>query len=288
MLQKIKHTLELVRFSHSIFALPFALGSMVIAADGFPQQLLILKIIIAMVAARTMSMAFNRWIDADIDSKNPRTASRHIPAGILSKRYVIGLTFLMLVIFELVCLWINPLVFQLSPIALAVLLGYSLCKRFTSLSHFVLGLALGISPVGAWIAVTGQFSWIPVLLCVAIVIWVGGFDIIYALQDEAFDRQSGLHSMVVRLGRKRAVILACFLQLGMLFPLAQFGLQTGLKGPYNGFLGVILAIQLIMCILVIQLYIRKRLTPSPKLGNLLLMLNGLTGVAFLLACLFGI
>lgn len=284
MLQKFRHTLELVRFSHSFFALPYALGVMLVAAQGLPPWQTVIKILIAMVAARTMAMAFNRWLDAEIDAHNPRTAKRHIPAGILSRHYVLGLTIAMAIIFVLTCLLINPLAFYLSPIALLILLGYSACKRFTHLAHFVLGLALGISPVGAWIAVTGEFSWAPVWVCAAVILWVGGFDIIYAIQDEAVDRKSNLHSMVVKLGVYKSVVLASILMFAMLAPLAVFGRLAQLSTLYSLTLVGILATT--GCILkrVWAIYVYMTIPDGPAQGERLLMLNGVTGFVFLVGC----
>lgn len=284
MLTKLRHTLELVRFSHSLFALPYALGVMLVAAHGLPPWQIIVKILIAMVAARTMAMAFNRWLDAEIDARNPRTAQRHIPAGILSRHYVLGLTIAMGIIFGLTCLLINPLAFYLSPIALLILLGYSACKRFTHLAHFVLGLALGISPVGAWIAVTGEFSWAPVWVCAAVILWVGGFDVIYAIQDEAVDRNSNLHSMVVTLGVYKSIVLASILMLAMLAPLALFGLTTRLPPPYYFALVSMLAVTSVILKRVWAIYVYKTIPDGPAQGERLLMLNGVTGLVFWVGC----
>lgn len=288
MLQKFRHTLELVRFSHSIFALPYALGVMLVAAHGLPPWQIIVKILIAMVSARTMAMAFNRWLDAEIDAKNPRTAKRHIPAGILSRHYVLGLTIAMGIIFVLTCLLINPLAFYLSPIALIILLGYSACKRLTYYTHFVLGLALGIAPVGAWIAVTGAFSWAPVWVCAAVMLWVGGFDMIYAIQDEAVDRHSNLHSMVVKLGVYKSVILASIVMVAMLPPLAAFGRITQLSALFYLALLGMLAVTATIIKRVWALYVTKTIPDSPAQGERLLMLNGLTGLVFLVGCFLSI
>lgn len=284
MLAKLRHTFELVRFSHSIFALPYALGAMFVAAKGWPSQGVIIKILIAMVAARTMAMAFNRWLDAEIDARNPRTAERHIPAGTLNRQYVMGLTIAMAVIFVLTCLLINPLAFYLSPIAIIVLLGYSACKRFTHFAHFALGLALGISPVGAWIAVTGEFDWAPVWVCVAVMLWVGGFDIIYAIQDEQFDKDSQLHSMVTRLGRPCACTLAFALLFAMFLPLVVFGALAQLGIVYFIAIVAMVVINGLIVRRASAIYLKKRLTDSPRQANFLLMLNGLAGLAFLAGC----
>lgn len=288
MFTKLRNTLELVRFSHSIFALPYALGVMLVAAHGLPPWQIVVKILIAMVSARTMAMAFNRWLDAEIDARNPRTAGRHIPAGILSPRYVLGLTVAMAVVFVLTCLLINPLAFYLSPVALIVLLGYSACKRFTHLAHFVLGLALGISPVGAWIAVTGQFSWAPVWVCLAVILWVGGFDVIYAMQDEQFDRELKLHSMVTRLGRPRACQVAFVLLFAMLPPLIVFGVLAHLGVLYDIALVIMVATNVLIARRASVIYLKQTIPDGPQQGNFLLMLNGLTGVAFLIGCMLSL
>lgn len=284
MLTKLRHTLELIRFSHSIFALPYALGAMVIAAHGLPSGQIFLKILIAMVAARSMAMAFNRWLDAEIDARNPRTAERHVPAGLLSRQYVMGLTITMAVIFVLTCLLINPLAFYLSPIAIIVSLGYSACKRFTHYAHFVLGLALGISPVGAWIAVTGELDWTPVWVCLAVMVWVGGFDIIYAIQDEEFDKDSKLHSMVTRLGRPCACTLAFALLFAMFPPLVVFGALAQLGAVYYVAIVAMVVINGFIVQRASAIYLKKRLTDGPRQANFLLMLNGLAGLAFLVGC----
>lgn len=284
MLHKFRHTLELVRFSHSIFALPYALGAMLVATHGLPPWQVVVKILIAMVSARTMAMAFNRWLDAEVDARNPRTARRHIPAGILSRHYVLGLTITMAIIFVLTGLLINPLAFYLSPIALLIVLGYSYCKRFTHFAHFVLGLALGISPVGAWIAVTGEFSWTPVWVCAAVILWVGGFDVIYAIQDEAVDRATRLHSMVVTLGIYKSVVLASVLMLAMPAPLAVFGRMTHLSTLYSLALVGILVTTGIILKRVWAIYVHKTIPDGPAHGERLLMLNGLTGLVFLVGC----
>lgn len=196
-------TLRLVKFSHSIFALPFALMGAWLAAGGLPDPATLALIVVAAVAARTAAMAFNRFIDRDIDAGNPRTAGREIPSGQLSPGYAAGLTVAASAAFVGAAFALNSLAGMLSPAVLAVLLGYSLVKRFSSLVHFVLGLALGLAPLGAWIAVRGDFegNLLPVLLLFATVwTWVAGFDLIYSCQDAEFDASRGLHSIPARLG----------------------------------------------------------------------------------------
>lgn len=230
--RKIRQTAEMVKFSHSIFALPFALASMLIAAGGIPPGRLVFLVIMAMVTARNAGMSFNRWLDASIDAKNPRTASRHIPRGLLSPGFVLAFSIVNAALFVWVASRINMLCFWLSFPTLGVLFFYSHTKRFTSLSHLVLGLALGMSPIGAWIAVTGTLAFAPVLLGVAVVFWVAGFDMIYATQDYDFDRKEGLHSLVVRLGLKNALRVARVFHAATVVLLLLFGNLLSLGWPY--------------------------------------------------------
>jgi 4-hydroxybenzoate polyprenyltransferase len=197
---KISVFLEMIKFSHTIFALPFALTGALLAAGGIPSGRQIVWIVLAMVGARTAAMAMNRLIDAEIDAHNPRTAVRAIPAGLIGK----GLTFGFIVASTALMLWaaymLNPLCLKLSPIALFFLILYSYCKRFTSLAHVVLGICLGAAPIGAWVAIRGAIEAPALLLGCIVLFWVAGFDILYALQDLDFDRAAGLHSIPVKLG----------------------------------------------------------------------------------------
>jgi len=192
--------LEMIKFSHTIFALPFALTGALLAAGGIPSGEKIFWIVMAMVGARTAAMGLNRLIDAEIDGRNPRTRGRAIPAGLLGKGTVAGFIVLSILLLLYAAARLNPLCLKLAPVALFFLVLYSYCKRFTALAHIVLGLCLGAAPVGAWIAVRGEVSPAPVLLGLAVLFWVAGFDILYALQDLEFDRQAGLHSVPVMLG----------------------------------------------------------------------------------------
>ena len=198
----IARALQFVRFSHTIFALPFALGSMLVAARGVPSWKTVALIVLAMVFARTAAMTFNRLADWKIDQANPRTEGRHrlIPRGV-----AIVLLVASTVAFVVAASFINRLCFVLSPVALAIVFFYSFTKRFTSFSHFFLGLALSVSPVGAWLAVTGHFAFSPLVLALAVLLWVAGFDIIYATQDHEFDRAAGLRSLVGPLGIPRSL-----------------------------------------------------------------------------------
>lgn len=235
----MKDYLGLVRFSHTLFAMPFALASMVWASQGLPNPLTFLLIVLAMITCRNAAMAFNRLVDADIDKANPRTAKRHIPAGILSRRQVGGFLAANAVGFIAVTWFINGLAFALSVPTLIAVCGYSLTKRFTSYSHFFLGLAIGISPVGAWIAVRGGFSWEPLALCLALLLWIAGFDIIYATQDYEFDRSRKLNSMVVRFGIPGSLAAAKAAHAAMWLVLLLIGWKGELGMPFQASLGLV-------------------------------------------------
>jgi len=200
---------RMIKFSHSIFAMPFALAAFVLAArrGGFDGEKLF-WVIVAMVGARSAAMGFNRWLDADIDAKNPRTNSRELPRGALSKGQVLAFVIASIAVFAFAAFRLNPLCFALSPVALAIVCGYSFTKRFTMLSHVVLGLSLAIAPMGAWLAVRGQFELTPIPIGLAVLFWVGGFDILYSCQDVEFDHRHSLHSIPVRFGIPRALVFA--------------------------------------------------------------------------------
>lgn len=225
----IANFLRFIRFSHTIFALPFALGAMIVAADGWPPLRTLGLIVLAMVFARTAAMAFNRLADWEIDKRNPRTAGRHRLVSRTTARIGCALSALL---FVAVTAAINPLCFALSPVALAIIFFYSLTKRFTHAAQFFLGLALAVAPVGAWLAVTGTWAWPPLALALAVLLWVAGFDIIYATQDYEVDRREGLHSLVVRLGIPRALTTATLLHGLSLVGLVAFGLLADLGRIY--------------------------------------------------------
>lgn len=230
--ERIKVFLEMIKFSHTLFALPFAFTGALLAARGLPSAGQILWILLAMVGARTAAMGLNRLIDAEIDARNPRTASRAIPAGQLSKGTV-ALFILVSLLLLLYAAWrLNPLCLQLSPLAIFFLLLYSYCKRFTALAHLVLGVCLAAAPVGAWIAIRGDVTLAPVLLGAAVMFWVAGFDILYALQDLEFDRQAGLHSIPVKLGVTGSLWLARIFSLLMVVLLIWLWLAASLGIPF--------------------------------------------------------
>lgn len=199
---------RMIKFEHSIFALPFALSSLVLAAGLGIRPTQVFWILVAMVGARSAAMGFNRLADQGIDASNPRTAGRELPRGILSRAEVWAFVLASAAAFVLAAGMLNPLCLALSPVALAVVFGYSYAKRFTALSHLILGLALGIAPVGAWLAVRGAFALPPLVLGCAVLLWVAGFDTIYACQDADFDRREGLHSLPARLGIGPALVLS--------------------------------------------------------------------------------
>lgn len=211
MIQKVNHYLSLIKFSHTVFALPFAIIGFFLAIHSgeavFSVQKLVM-VILCMVFARSAAMGFNRFIDRKFDEKNPRTAIREIPAGIISANAALTFVIVCSISFVVCTYFINPLCLYLSPVALFVVLGYSYTKRFTPLCHLVLGLGLSLAPIGAYLALTEHFAIAPILFSAIVFLWVGGFDIIYALQDEDFDRSQGLNSIPVLLGTAKALRLS--------------------------------------------------------------------------------
>ena len=225
---------RVIKFSHSVFALPFALASAALAArEGFrwPQ---VGWIVVAMVGARSAAMGFNRLADAAIDARNPRTASREIPRGLLKPSEVWTLVIVSAALLILAAAMLNPLCLLLSPVALAIVFGYSYTKRFTALSHVVLGLSLAIAPVGAWLAIRGEFSPIAVVLGLAVLAWVAGFDTIYSCQDVDFDRAARLHSLPARIGVRRALVAARLFHVAAVLLLAAIHPLAGLHPVYLG------------------------------------------------------
>jgi 4-hydroxybenzoate polyprenyltransferase len=240
---KTRTTLEMIKWEHSIFALPFALTATLLAARGLPDARYglpagrtVLWILMAMVAARTCAMAFNRWADAELDAANPRTKSRAIPAGLLSRQFVFGFTCVAGLIFVLAAAQLNRLTLYLSPVVLVVLLGYSYLKRFTRWSHLGLGVALGLAPSAAWIAVRGSLDPRIVVLTLAVTLWAGGFDVLYACQDFEHDRRAGLHSLPQAVGVTSAFWVARAMHLAMMALMVWFGFLFHLH--LIGWLGV--------------------------------------------------
>jgi 4-hydroxybenzoate polyprenyltransferase len=252
----IRKYLEFVRFSHTVFALPFALASMLVAARadrGWPGWRTFLLIVAAMVCARTAAMGFNRIVDRRFDALNPRTEKRHLPAGRIKLASAWVLVCLSATGFLVVTWFINPVCFYLSPVALLVVCFYSYTKRFTDFSHLFLGLSLGIAPLGAWLAVRGKFDWPPVVLSAAVVLWLVGFDIIYATQDYKFDEAHGLRSLPVRLGIAGSLRVARIAHGMTAVLLLAFGLISNLHMPYYLGLAIIL-----ICLAVQHVLARKQ------------------------------
>ena len=221
--------LRLIRFSHTIFALPFALGALVVAANGWPSLRIVCLVVLCMVFARTAAMLFNRLVDWSLDQRNPRTASRHL---LVSKSVAITLLIFSSAGFMASAAAINRLTFLLAPVALFVIFFYSVTKRFTSATHFFLGFALAVAPVGAWIAQTGRIDAAPLVLAAGVICWIAGFDLIYATQDYDFDRREGIRSLVVKLGIARSLRLAQLLHLLTFLALIGFGFAAKLGPVY--------------------------------------------------------
>lgn len=240
---QVRIILEMIKFEHTVFALPFALLSALLAARGIPEWRTLGWILVAMVGARSAAMAFNRIADLHYDALNPRTANRALPRGILTVGQVAVFTAVSASVFVFASWQLNPLCFALSPVALLWILGYSYTKRFTAFSHLWLGLSLGIAPVGAWLAVRGQFDLVPILLSLAVMLWTAGFDIIYSLQDVEFDRRVGLRSLPQTLGEARALWLSRLMHVGMVVLLGLVGSLAGLSWGY--YAGVVVAGMLI-------------------------------------------
>lgn len=232
----IRGFLTFIRFSHTIFALPFALGSMFVAAHGLPPVRIFALVVMSMVFARTAAMTFNRLVDWEIDKRNPRTAGRH---KLVSKRFAIGACAISAVLFIVTTWFLNPLCFALSPLALIIVFFYSLTKRFTHGAQLFLGLALAVAPIGAWLAVAGSFAWPPLVLGASVLCWVAGFDIIYATQDAEVDKREGLRSMVVWLGISRALAVATLLHTAALAGFLLFGALAQLGPIYFVGLGFV-------------------------------------------------
>ena len=226
---RVSRFLRLIRFSHTIFALPFALGALIVAANGWPSLRVFVLVVVCMVFARTAAMLFNRLVDWSLDQRNPRTASRHL---LISKPGAIVLLAVSSGGFLLAAAAINRLTLILAPVALALIFFYSVTKRFTSATHFFLGLALAIAPIGAWIAQTGRIDLAPVVLAAGVICWVAGFDLIYATQDYDFDRREDIRSLVVKLGITRSLRLAQLLHLLTFVALIAFGMVAQLGPVY--------------------------------------------------------
>ena len=272
-LHNLRVTLEMIKWEHSIFALPFALCGAMLAAGGWPPLHQLLWIIVAMVAARSAAMAFNRWADAAIDAANPRTSARALPAGHLSPAFVVTFVVISSAVFVLAASQLNRLTLLLSPVVLAVLLLYSYTKRVTRWSHLVLGFALGIAPSAAWIAVRGSLDPRILLLTAAVTFWVGGFDVLYACQDYDFDRSAGLHSV------PRYIGISGSLWIARGFHLIMIGFLVGVVLSFG--LGKIAALG-ILAVVLLLLYEHSLVKADDlsKLNAAFFTMNGVISVLF--------
>jgi 4-hydroxybenzoate polyprenyltransferase len=231
-LTKLRTTLEMIKFEHTLFALPFAFLGAILAAEGLPTWWQILWITVAMVGARSAAMTFNRIIDRDFDAKNPRTANRELPAGKLSTGFAWAFLYVSIGVFLLASYSLNWMTFALSPVALLFVLGYSYAKRFTIFAHVLLGAALCISPSAAWIAVRGDLAHeVPILLSLFVLVWTAGFDVLYACQDFEYDRKAGLRSIPAKFGIKNALWIARIFHFQAFIVLLILWLATGLMWP---------------------------------------------------------
>jgi 4-hydroxybenzoate polyprenyltransferase len=281
----VKKYLSLVKFSHTIFAMPFALigfflgklyidHSSILLFDynGFFLLKLVL-VIFCMIFARSAAMAFNRWLDKNFDAKNPRTAVREIPAGIIQSNNALWFVIINCVLFIVCTFFINKICFYLSPVALFVVLFYSYTKRFTALCHLVLGVGLSLAPIGAYLAVTGQFALLPVLFSFAVLFWVSGFDIIYALQDEEFDRTNQLHSIPAALGKQKALVVSNLLHVLS----AACVIYAGIHGHFGiwYWIGVVF-----FCGLLIYQHLLVKPNDLSKVNMAFFTTNGIASVVF--------
>lgn len=243
---RVRTVLEMIKFEHSVFALPFALTGALLAArftsHGWPTWRQILWIVVAMVAARSAAMTINRIVDLRYDKENPRTKMRALATGALSMSFAWGFTLIAVAVFVIAAWQLNPLALKLSPLALLILFFYSFTKRFTNWSHLFLGFALGISPAAAWIAVTGNLDWRMLILCGAVTLWVGGFDVLYACQDVDFDRNVGLFSVPKKFGIGNALLISRGMHMGVVILLSWLAYSFALPWPAWVGIGVVAAL----------------------------------------------
>ena len=280
----MKNYLSLVKFSHTIFAMPFAMIGFVLGIVYQKYNLLkyqdnwmikLFLVLICMITARSAAMAFNRYIDRKYDEKNPRTAIREIPSGIITPKNALAFVIINCIIFILATAFINRLCFYLSPVALAVVLGYSLTKRFTFLCHLILGVGLGLAPIGAYIAVTGRFDVLPLLFSFAVLFWVSGFDIIYALQDEAFDKENKLYSIPAYFGQDKAKWISRFLHVCS-------AACIGFAGYFGNFHALYLIGFIVFCGLLIYQHLLVIRFGLKKIDLAFFTTNGIASVLFAL------
>lgn len=275
----IRTILEMIKFEHSVFALPFALTGAILAArvsmHGWPTLQQLLWIVVAMVAARSAAMTINRIVDVRYDKENPRTRTRALATGALSLRFAWAFTIAVVAVFFLAAWQLNRLALRLAPLALAILFFYSFTKRFTSWSHIFLGFALGISPAAAWIAISGNLDWRMLILCGAVTLWVGGFDVLYACQDVEFDRQAGLYSVPKRFGIANALRIARVMHLGVVLLLSWLAGSFGL--PWPAWVGIV-----VVAVLLAYEHSLVHANDLSKLNAAFFTVNGYISILFLL------
>ncbi len=272
----MKKYLSLVLFAHTIFAMPFAFIGFFLAVSttGYSfSWMSLIFMILCMVFARNSAMAFNRYLDRNFDAKNPRTAIRDIPSGKIPAKNALLFTLINCALFIFTTYFINPLCFYLSPAALAVVLGYSFTKRFTPLCHLILGIGLGLAPIGAYLVVTGEFALLPLFFSLAVICWVSGFDIIYALQDDEFDKQQKLYSIPAWLGRKKALIVSSVLHVFSVI----FVILPLFFSPFGGFY-----IAGVLFFIALMVYQHSLVKPNDlsKVGIAFFTTNGIASVVF--------
>ena len=276
MLKKIKILLDMIKFEHTIFALPFAYLGAFLAARGFPSLRQCWWILIAMVGARTCAMGFNRIVDIPFDAKNPRTKNRALPSGKVKPKEAWAMVIIAAIVYFWAAYELNSLAFKLSPIVLATVMFYSYTKRFTPLCHLFLGLAIGIAPTAGWIAVKGSVSYLPIILSIGVMFWVGGFDILYACLDEEFDKKIGLHSIPAKFGRKKAFWISGLFHAIAFASFVAIGILAHLNWIY--YLGVVIT----FILLVMQ---RIIVTPSDisRMNMAFFTLNGAISIILFVA-----
>jgi 4-hydroxybenzoate polyprenyltransferase len=279
MANRVRTVLEMIKFEHSVFALPFALTGALLAArassHGWPTLRQLLWIIVAMVAARSAAMTINRIVDLRYDKENPRTKSRALATGALSVSFAWIFTLVAVGVFTLAAWQLNPLALKLAPLAVAVLFFYSFTKRFTSWSHLFLGLALGISPAAAWIAITGSLDWRMTILCAAVALWTGGFDVLYACQDLEFDRQAGLFSVPKRFGIANALKIARMMHIAVVILFCWLAASFGL--PWPAWAGIV-----VVATLLAYEHSLVKANDLSKLNAAFFTVNGYISLLFLL------
>jgi 4-hydroxybenzoate polyprenyltransferase len=279
MLGRVGTVLEMIKFEHSVFALPFALTGALLAArattHSWPSLRQVTWIVVAMVAARTAAMTINRIVDLRYDKENPRTRMRALATGALSVPFAWMFTLLAVAVFFVAAWQLNPLALKLAPVALAILFFYSLTKRFTSLSHLFLGFALGISPAAAWIAITGGLDWRMLILCGAVTLWVGGFDVLYACQDVEFDQRAGLYSIPKRFGIAGALLIARVMHIGVVVLLSWLAASFGL--PWPAWVGIV-----VVAALLAYEHSLVKANDLTKLNAAFFAVNGYISMLFLL------